>query len=934
MPTARHRLPLLVAASLLLTPRAEADQYGFAALFAPVAHHRFTAPATLRLFAMGKDPVPPDYWNCVKVEFLVDGVVAATETEGEYANYQTTIADVPAGTHVLHARSYDHDGTIHDSEDVTIFVDPPLPDGPVFNLAADLVLSGAQDLEIAGTAEQPAKVIGNGHQILSAPGWSGTLTIRHAELRGLGATAVRALDVLAAGAGAVVIEDSLFERTGVVQVGADDQAQATLRRNTFSSNMLMTLTQQPFDCDPAVRLVGDSSAAKLFQGNRVGIGWAEFLNTRNWLVGGDTDADTNVVIAARGGIQVLGSLGMVMRGNYSGSRYLGGWSQGLNFELPDSAGILVEHNVVRGSSWPVRSLDGEFRYNLVTNPGHSWLQHPAAAANIHHNVLISENENQTEQGLWVLYGNQGIRFVNNTVDAGAPGVGWFGHGVNVQDGGATVSSNAFTRFPASDATNPVVVGTGGDYNLFYSPESDAPRNYESGGAGPHDAGGGLPDAQVDPLFAGPRPIPVPIAEDAVWERTLKVSQILGLVRDAYEPAAGSPLTDAGDPAGDPGNDIGAIGSGAASPLDRFGHFPVVLPSADLSVAKTDGHATAVPGQPVSYGITVSNAGPDDVAGASVTDALPAALVNAAWACSASPGSACTPSGAGGIADTVTVLAGGTLSYTLTGTILGTATGALVNTASVAPPPGTADPAAANNSATDVDALVPPQSPPAEGELVHGYDRRHDLADQPGPSPDSDLFRVYQAPHASYEAALDGASGDLAPAGPSLDRIASDGSTVVQSSSAGIGASRSLRWIHSGSLPRADEYVRVASNGCPGGCDAADVYRLRFYETTGFVPRFNNSASQITVLVLQNLGGDGLDAEVRFWAGDGADLGGVALTLGPRQSAAINTAAVLPGQGGSISVGHSGRYGQLAGKAVAVEPATGFSFDSPLSARAR
>src|SRR6185295_7517733 len=123
--------------------------------------------------------------------------------------------------------------------------------------------------------------------------------------------------------------------------------------------------------------------------------------------------------------------------------------------------------------------------------------------------------------------------------------------------------------------------------------------------------------------------------------------------------------------------------------------------------------------------------------------------------------------------------------------------------------------------------------------IHGYDRRHDLADQPGPSPDSDLFRVFQAPHASYEAALDGASGDLATAGLRLDRIASDGSTVVQSSTAGIGASRSLRWVHPDDLPRADEYVRVASDGCPGGCDALDVYRLRFYETTGFVPRFNN-----------------------------------------------------------------------------------------------
>jgi ATP phosphoribosyltransferase regulatory subunit HisZ len=37
---------------------------------------------------------------------------------------------------------------------------------------------------------------------------------------------------------------------------------------------------------------------------------------------------------------------------------------------------------------------------------------------------------------------------------------------------------------------------------------------------------------------------------------------------------------------------------------------------------------------------------------------------------------------------------------------------------------------------------------------------------------------------------------------------------------------------------------------------------------------------------------------------------------------------------AASLAHSGRYGQLAGKAVSVEPATGFSFDTPLSARPR
>jgi multidrug resistance efflux pump len=38
---------------------------------------------------------------------------------------------------------------------------------------------------------------------------------------------------------------------------------------------------------------------------------------------------------------------------------------------------------------------------------------------------------------------------------------------------------------------------------------------------------------------------------------------------------------------------------------------------------------------------------------------------------------------------------------------------------------------------------------------------------------------------------------------------------------------------------------------------------------------------------------------------------------------------VPGQSGTITVDHLGRYGEVTGKAVALEPATGFSFDTPL-----
>ena len=59
---------------------------------------------------------------------------------------------------------------------------------------------------------------------------------------------------------------------------------------------------------------------------------------------------------------------------------------------------------------------------------------------------------------------------------------------------------------------------------------------------------------------------------------------------------------------------------------------------------------------------------------------------------------------------------------------------------------------------------------------------------------------------------------------------------------------------------------------------------------------------------------------------------VAFTLTARQATVINLASVnggvANGTSGTITITHDGRYGLLAVKAVALEPSTGFSFDTP------
>jgi len=130
-------------------------------------------------------------------------------------------------------------------------------------------------------------------------------------------------------------------------------------------------------------------------------------------------------------------------------------------------------------------------------------------------------------------------------------------------------------------------------------------------------------------------------------------------------------------------------------------------AADLSITKTDGRATTGAGSPVTYTITVSNAGPSVLTGATVTDNFPASLTGVTWTCVASGGSSCAAaSGSGNINQTVNLLVGGTATFTATGTLDINASGTLSNTATVTPPAGITDPNMANNSATDTDTIIP------------------------------------------------------------------------------------------------------------------------------------------------------------------------------------------------------------------------------------
>lgn len=225
--------------------------------------------------------------------------------------------------------------------------------------------------------------------------------------------------------------------------------------------------------------------------------------------------------------------------------------------------------------------------------------------------------------------------------------------------------------------------------------------------------------------------------------------------------------------------------------------------------------------------------------------------------------------------------------------------------------------------------------PWKGDLGHGVQRTDHLASAPGPS--RHLYLLTRPPATSWEVVVDAASGDLgAGAGPAVARLATDLSTVLQTSSPlGLGPARRLAVADDTGHAAAD-YVEIRSAGCASDCGTDDTYRVTARETTLSAPRFSNTGGQVSVVLLQDRAGDGVRGTVWFWSAAGTALGSRPFDLAPFETLALDTASVagVAGQSGAVTVSHDGGYAALAGKVVGVDPAAGFTFDTPLEPRRR
>jgi uncharacterized repeat protein (TIGR01451 family) len=134
------------------------------------------------------------------------------------------------------------------------------------------------------------------------------------------------------------------------------------------------------------------------------------------------------------------------------------------------------------------------------------------------------------------------------------------------------------------------------------------------------------------------------------------------------------------------DDLGHSGSGGAASDDDTLNISVET-AVDLQVSKSLAPAVPSPGEHIVYTVVVTNAGPSDDSGVTVSDALPAELGSVSWSCAATDGATCPhTSGSGDIDETVAMPEGSTVVYTIGGTVDQGAT-SLANVASATAPAG-------------------------------------------------------------------------------------------------------------------------------------------------------------------------------------------------------------------------------------------------------
>lgn len=214
------------------------------------------------------------------------------------------------------------------------------------------------------------------------------------------------------------------------------------------------------------------------------------------------------------------------------------------------------------------------------------------------------------------------------------------------------------------------------------------------------------------------------------------------------------------------------------------------------------------------------------------------------------------------------------------------------------------------------------------------DQEHDL-EAVGGVADEDWFIIFSNHRRSYEVRVFSESGEPDfTATTTVTRTSADGNTVLQTNPVGSRSFAVLRWMNNTDT-NAVQRVRVSTGQTTLTSRSKYVIQLR--ETTLYCPRYNNSGTQTSVLILQQARATTAtcNVEAYFYNQDTGTIAGVSQnTLAQNNMLVISGAAVtgVPGTRGHVRVAHTCGNQALRGKLVALEPSTGFSFDTPCEQR--
>jgi hypothetical protein len=220
-------------------------------------------------------------------------------------------------------------------------------------------------------------------------------------------------------------------------------------------------------------------------------------------------------------------------------------------------------------------------------------------------------------------------------------------------------------------------------------------------------------------------------------------------------------------------------------------------------------------------------------------------------------------------------------------------------------------------------------------LSHGLSQEHDL-DEASSGNDQDWMVVPTLARHSYEARISGSNVNfdwgICSGCAQFERVDSAGVILTEDRgfAGGDNFYRSVLWT--ATATGVDDFMRV--RGSTVDVEGPNhIYTIRFWDTTYSIPRWNNSSGQVTVFLIQNVTPNTVAGLVDFYTSAGVLLTSQSFTIAPNSMFTFNTSTLgaLAGQAGHAYVSHDAGYGGLAGKAVALEPATGFSFDTQMTA---